>query len=130
MLELLTRPNRSGAAPAASDWLLPGRKHGTHTTSEDLRRRLRIVGFPIRPARRGALLALATELPAPVLAEHFAVHQARAAQWTRPHLRRLRRQPHRAPPLTATVTGRPASRARRRCRHALATRRACGWPWG
>jgi hypothetical protein len=39
--------------------------------------------MPVRPGRRGALLALAAELPAPVLSEHFAVHPARAAQWTR-----------------------------------------------
>jgi len=39
--------------------------------------------MPIRPGRRGALLALAAELPAPVLSEHFGVHRARAAQWTR-----------------------------------------------
>jgi hypothetical protein len=63
--------------------LLPGRKHGAHATAEDLRRQLKILGMPIRPGRRGALLALAAELPAPLLSEHFAVHRSRAAQWTR-----------------------------------------------
>jgi hypothetical protein len=44
---------------------------------------LKVLGMPVRPGRRGALLALAAELPAPVLSEHFAVHRACAAQWTR-----------------------------------------------
>jgi hypothetical protein len=74
---------RARTAAGSTDWLMPGRKHGAHTTAEDLRRRLTVLGLPIRPGRRSALLALAVELPAPVLAEHFAVHRARAAQWTR-----------------------------------------------
>jgi hypothetical protein len=78
-----TGPKRSRVAASESGWLLPGRKHGAHVTAEDLRRQLKILGMPLRPGRRGALLALASELPAPVLSEHFAVHRARAAQWTR-----------------------------------------------
>ena len=78
-----TVPGSSRTAAKASDWLLPGRKHGTHITSEELRRQLKVLGMPIRPGRRGAMLALAAELPAPVLSEHFGVHRARAAQWTR-----------------------------------------------
>ncbi len=78
-----TAPGRRRVAASQSDWLLPGRKHGTHITAEELRRRLKVLGMPIRPGRRGALLALAAELPAPVLSEHFAVHRSRAAQWTR-----------------------------------------------
>jgi hypothetical protein len=76
-------PRRARAAARESDWLMPGRKHGAHVTAEGLRRQLKVLGMPVRPGRRGALLALASELPAPVLAEHFAVHGARAAQWTR-----------------------------------------------
>ena len=81
----LTVATRRTARTAASptDWLMPGRKHGTHVTAEELRRRLQVLDLPVRPGRRGALLALASELPAAVLAEHFAVHRARAAQWTR-----------------------------------------------
>ena len=85
LLEELTAsvPGSSRTAAKASDWLLPGRKHGTHITSDELRRQLKVLGMPIRPGRRGAMLALAADLPAPVLAEHFGVHRARAAQWTR-----------------------------------------------
>jgi hypothetical protein len=76
-----TRPARTAASQ--TNWLIPGRKHGAHITAEELRRGLRVLDLPVRPGRRGALLALASELPAAVLAEHFAVHRARAAQWTR-----------------------------------------------
>ena len=72
-----------GSAASPTDWLMPGRKHGTHVAAEELRRRLQVLDLPVRPGRRGALLALASELPAAVLAEHFAVHRSRAAQWTR-----------------------------------------------
>lgn len=78
-----TVPGSSRTAASTSDWLLPGRKHGTHITPEEPRRQLKVLGMPVRPGRRGALLALAAELPAPVLSEHFGVHRARAAQWTR-----------------------------------------------
>jgi integrase len=70
------------SAPAPGPWLLPGRNHGQHLTAEQLRRRLKPLGFTARPARRGALLALAAELPAPVLAERLGIHPGRAAQWT------------------------------------------------
>jgi hypothetical protein len=83
VLEEMSATVPSRTAASASDWLLPGRKHGAHITSEELRRQLKVLGMPVRPGRRGALLALAAELPAPVLAEHFGVHRARAAQWTR-----------------------------------------------
>jgi hypothetical protein len=80
-LTVAMRTARTAASP--TDWLMPGRKHGTHVTPEELRRRLQVLDLPVRPGRRGALLALASELPAAVLAEHFAVHRSRAAQWTR-----------------------------------------------
>lgn len=75
--------DRDGRQPKRSDWLLPGRKHGAYITSEELRRQLKVLGMPIRPRRRGAMLALAAERPAPILSEHCGVHRARAAQWTR-----------------------------------------------
>jgi hypothetical protein len=64
-------------------WLIPGRKPGTHITAEHLRKRLAPHGITSRPARHGALLALAGRLPAPILAERLGIHQARAAQWAR-----------------------------------------------
>ena len=104
---LRRRTARTAASP--TDWLMPGRKHGTHVTAEELRRRLQVLDLPVRPGRRGALLALASELPAAVLAEHFArASRPRCAMdpRCRTRLRRLRGRPdgHR-PPITAATSG-------------------------
>lgn len=64
-------------------WLPPGRKAGTHVSSDQLLQRLKRYGITSRAGRHGALLALAARLPAPILAERIGVHQARAAQWVR-----------------------------------------------
>lgn len=69
----------AGAGP----WLLPGRKAGTHISSDQLLQRLKRYAITSRAGRQGALLALAARLPAPILAERIGVHQARAAQWVR-----------------------------------------------
>jgi hypothetical protein len=84
-LELRDRPaGRARAAAAHGDWLLPGRKHGSHLTAERLRERLKPLGIPAtRPGRHGALLTLAGRLPAPILAERLGLHDARAAEWVR-----------------------------------------------
>ena len=82
VLRLRDTPPRlaSTAATKPSGWLLPGRKAGTHLSADRLRERLKTHGITSRPARRGALLALAARLPAPILAERLGFHQARAAQ--------------------------------------------------
>ena len=75
---------RARVAAADSDWLLPGRKHGSHLTDERLRERLHGLGIPsTRPGRHAALLALAQRLPAPILAERLGLHSVRAAEWVR-----------------------------------------------
>jgi hypothetical protein len=82
-LDLRDHPaGQARAAPAPGPWLLPGREHGQHLTAEQLRERLKPLGLATRSARRGALLALAAELPAAVLAERLGIHPDRAAQWT------------------------------------------------
>lgn len=84
-LELRDRPaGQARAAASSGDWLLPGRKHGSHLTAERLRARLRPLGVrAARPGRHGALLALAERLPAPILAEELGLHHRRAAEWVR-----------------------------------------------
>jgi hypothetical protein len=67
----------------ASRWLFPGRHPGRHLSSDYLRKRLRDQGITSNAARQGALLALATRLPAPILAERFGFHHARTARWAR-----------------------------------------------
>lgn len=64
-------------------WLLPGRHAGTPVSADNLRLRLKRYDITSRPARHGALLALAARLPAPVLADRLGLHQSRAAQWVR-----------------------------------------------
>jgi hypothetical protein len=62
-------------------WLLPGRHAGTPVSADNLRLRLKRYDITSRPARHGALLALAARLPAPILADRLGLHQSRAAQW-------------------------------------------------
>ena len=66
-----------------SRWLFPGRHAGCHLSPDYLRHRLKTHGITSSCARQGALLALATRLPAPILAERFGFHQARTARWAR-----------------------------------------------
>ena len=77
-LELRERGLARGGEQA---WLMPGRKAGTHLSAATLARRLARYGISSTAARHGALLELAARLPAPILAERFGFHQARAAQW-------------------------------------------------
>jgi hypothetical protein len=74
---------RSLAGGGEDAWLLPGRKAGTHLSAARLLVRLRDYGISSRAARHGALLELAGRLPAPILAERFGFHPARAAQWVK-----------------------------------------------
>jgi hypothetical protein len=62
-------------------WLLPGRHAGTPVSADNLRLRLKRYDIASRPARHGALLALAARLPAPILADRLGIDQSRAAQW-------------------------------------------------
>lgn len=65
-------------------WLLPGRTAGRHLSAETLGHRLpRSHGVTAKAARQAALLELASRLPAPILAQRFGFHQARAARWVR-----------------------------------------------
>jgi hypothetical protein len=66
-----------------SRWLFPGRHAGHHLSPDYLRHRLKAHGITSNCARQGALLALATRLPAPILAERFGFHKARTARWAR-----------------------------------------------
>jgi len=67
----------------AGEWLFPGRHAGSHLSAEQLLIRLKRYGITSRPGRHGALLALASRLPAPILAERLGFHPARAAKWAR-----------------------------------------------
>lgn len=76
---------RSGYAAYASDpgpWLFPGGRPGRHLTEHVLQIRLRQAGIPtIREARNAALMQLAAEIPAPVLAGLVGISPQTAVAW-------------------------------------------------
>lgn len=85
---LRTLPQRrqtgpSGSVPAAAQWLFPGRQAGQHQHPEHLRRRLKAVGIDCRANRNAALLQLAAELPAAVLADTLGITHSTAVRWTK-----------------------------------------------
>lgn len=83
--ELTSRPDRRRrGAPSSTtpDWLFPGLRPGAHLDSGRLALLLRTAGIPVRPARGAALVALATDLPAPVLADLLGLSIAAAVRWS------------------------------------------------
>jgi len=74
-----------GHAAYASDsgsWLFPGGRPGRHITAEVLRCRLRQAGIPtIREARNAALMHLAAEVPAALLAGLIGISPRTAVAW-------------------------------------------------
>ncbi|MCI2422880.1 site-specific integrase [Saccharopolyspora sp. K220] len=70
------------AAPAGSSpWLFPGRRPGHPIGDDALGNRLQRIGLNPRQDRSTALFALATELPAAILARILGIHIAVAVQW-------------------------------------------------
>lgn len=72
-----------GAAAGASHWLFPGRRAGMHLAAGTLAQRLRRFGIMPPGARNAARMSLATDLPAPVIAELFGMHINTAVRWVR-----------------------------------------------
>ena len=75
-----TAPGR-GLLSGPSDWLFPGHRPGTALTPDALGRRLRSIGISPRQARSTALLTLASEIPATILAKMLGIHIKAAVQW-------------------------------------------------
>jgi hypothetical protein len=70
-------------APADSPWLFPGHLPGRAITPARLGARLATFGIDARAARRAALLQLAAELPAPVLAGSLGIATTTAVDWVK-----------------------------------------------
>ena len=70
------------AGPASRRWLFPSQRPGEHLRPAALGARLRRLGPGHRTARNSALIALAAELPAPVLASLLGLHLNTAVRWT------------------------------------------------
>jgi hypothetical protein len=67
--------------PDAPRWLFPGRIPGQPLDLHSLTNQLNRHGISARPARNGALAALAADLPAAVLADFLGIHVNTAVRW-------------------------------------------------
>ena len=76
--------------PDQTPWLFPGQRPAQHISADRLGQRLTAMGIRPGRARSTALFALATELPAAILARMLGIHikvavawqQAASADWT------------------------------------------------
>jgi hypothetical protein len=75
------RTYRGVGSPTATTWLFPGHLPGRPITPARLGERLRAIGLYARAGRRAALLDLAAQLPAAVLADILGLHETTAAKW-------------------------------------------------
>ena len=75
------RSYRGVGSPPATTWLFPGHLPGRPITPDTLGERLRALGIYAQTGRRAALLDLAAQLPAAVLADLLGLHQNTAARW-------------------------------------------------
>lgn len=71
----------SGTVAQASRWLFPGRQAGLPIHPATLARRLRALGLDTRATRHAALLQLAGEVPAAVLADTLNRDVGTATRW-------------------------------------------------
>jgi len=75
------RSYRGVGSPPATTWLFPGHLPGRPITPDTLGERLRALGIYAQTGRRAALLDLAAQLPAAVLADLLGLHENTAAKW-------------------------------------------------
>jgi hypothetical protein len=80
-------PTRRGRAAtelaATSRWVFPGAVPGRHLHPDRLCLRLAAIGVDPLVTRTAALLDLAAEVPAPILADLIGLHTNTATRWTR-----------------------------------------------
>jgi hypothetical protein len=81
VLRLMER--RGHSITRSEQWLFPGGSPGRHITAERLRERLAERGLSLRSTRNAALMALAAELPVPVLADLLGLHVNTSVAWVR-----------------------------------------------
>jgi hypothetical protein len=75
--------DRAGTERAASPWLFPGRPWTQPISATQLQRRLAAIGIPTRATRTAALIQLAIQLPAAVLARCLGIDISSAVAWQR-----------------------------------------------
>ncbi|WP_204801129.1 hypothetical protein [Mycobacterium riyadhense] len=87
--KVLTELARNGRAytgtgsPTQTDWLFPGGLPGKPITASRLGERLRALGISAQAGRRAALIDLAAQLPAAVLADLLGLAPTTAVKWMR-----------------------------------------------
>ena len=75
------RSHRGVGSPQQTTWLFPGHLPGRPITPDTLGGHLRALGIYAQTGRRAALLDLAAQLPAAVLADLLGLHHNTAARW-------------------------------------------------
>jgi hypothetical protein len=83
LLTLITdgKPYTGIGTPASSKWLFPGLLPGQPITAKRLAERLRALSIPVQAGRRAALIDLAAQIPAAVLADLLGLHPTTAVKW-------------------------------------------------
>jgi hypothetical protein len=84
LLQTLIRDGKSHVgvgSPAHTRWLFPGGLPGRPISASRLAERLRTLGISTQAGRRAALLDLAAQLPAAVLADLLNLHPTTAVRW-------------------------------------------------
>ncbi|WP_150463272.1 hypothetical protein [Nesterenkonia ebinurensis] len=77
----LIRPGTPSIASTGHGWLFPGRHPGRHLVREVFRGKLVACGIRPGDSRHAAMFALASEVPAPVLAELIGIANKTATKW-------------------------------------------------
>jgi len=75
------RTHTGTGSPVTSPWLFPGGIPGQPITAARLGQRLRAIGIRALPGRRAALIDLAAQLPAAVLADTLHLSPGTAVRW-------------------------------------------------
>ena len=70
-----------GRSVPGTTWLFPGFSPGRHQVANTLGRRLREHGIQSRSTRNTAIITLASDLPAPILADLLGLHITTAERW-------------------------------------------------
>lgn len=83
VLQLVDERSGRERSKRIGDWLFPGAHPGRHTDPESLRVLLGRRGINLRDSRNAALGELASDIPAPVLAELLGLHDNTAVAWVK-----------------------------------------------
>jgi hypothetical protein len=75
------RSHTGTGSPITSPWLFPGGMPGQPITPSRLGERLRALGIRAMPGRRAALIDLAAQLPAAILADSLNLSPGTAVRW-------------------------------------------------